>query len=344
MSTSEAHISWRQIAPQCAKLAYVDFEQISMEFVRALRGKRSQPAFSRRLGYKSNVAYTWESGRGAPTASRALQAARRVGVNIAEAYEQFYRRPPVWLSELDPASPEGVAAFLNDLRGNTSIVDLAEYSGKSRFAISRWLKGTTEPKLPEFFLMIECASLRLVDFLESLVNPVLLPSIRDRWEALEIARRVAYDEPWTQAVLRALELDAYKRLKQHQPGWIAAQIGIDQKTEERCLKLLDQTGQIRFRGQRWESGDVLTLDTRKDPAAALRAKTWWGQQALERVQQGQRGMVYNLFGVSAADLERLRELQKAYFNELRTIVAQSEPVERVALATVTLVDLGESNH
>lgn len=320
----------------------MDFEQISTEFVRSLRGKRSQPAFSRRLGYKSNVAYTWESGRGFPTAARALQAAERVGIDVLEAYRQFYRRPPSWLTELDPKSPQGIAAFLDDLRGNTSIVDLAEYSGKSRFAISRWLKGTTEPKLPEFFLMIECASLRLVDFIESLVDPRSLPSVSERWQALEVARRVAYDSPWTQGVLRALELDEYQQLARHEPGWIAQRIGIDQATEERCLQLLEQTGQIRFRGCRWASGDVLTVDTRKDPRAALRAKTWWGQEALRRVEQGQRGMVYNLFGVSARDLERLRQLQKAYFNELRTIVSQSEPVERVALATVALVDLGDS--
>ena len=38
----------------------LDFEQIARELLVALRGKRSQTAWSRRLGYKSNVAYAWE--------------------------------------------------------------------------------------------------------------------------------------------------------------------------------------------------------------------------------------------------------------------------------------------
>src|SRR5688572_6617796 len=121
----------------------VDYPMAASDLIRALRGKRSQPAFSRRLGYKSNVVYTWESGRGFPTAAGALSAARRAGVSLEKAFAAFYRTAPNWLSQVDPATPEGVAAFLDDIRGSTSIVDLAAFSGKSRFAISRWMQGKT---------------------------------------------------------------------------------------------------------------------------------------------------------------------------------------------------------
>jgi hypothetical protein len=40
--------------------------------------------------------------------------------------------------------------------------------------------------------------------------------------------------------------------------------------------------------------------------------------------------------VSAADFERLRELQRAYFAQIRAIVAQSTPVERVAVVNMHL--------
>lgn len=319
----------------------MDFEQISAEFVRALRGRRSQPAFCRRLGYKSNVAYTWESKRGFPTAARALWAAEQVGISVRDAYREFYRLTPDWMNEADPATPEGVARFLRDLKGGTSIVDLASYSGKSRFAISRWIKGETEPKLPEFFQLVECSSLRLVDLLEQLVDPRSMPSVRKRWETIDVARRVAYEAPWTQAVLRAIELKAYEELPRHEAGWIARRIGIDEEKEKECLELLKSTGQIRWDEDHWVSGEMLTLDTRKNPEAAIAMRMWWGKVALERFATGQRGMMYNVFNVSEADLGRLRELQKAYFNELRTIIAQSKPVERVALATVQLLDLGE---
>lgn len=334
------HLSWFQTATRRAKLRYVNYETVASEFIRALRGHRSQPAFSRRLGYRSNVVYTWESGRGYPTAAVALQATRRVGVELCPAFENFYRARPAWLEQHDPATPQGVAAFLNDLRGRTSIVDLASYSQRSRFAVARWMKGDTEPKLPEFLQMIECCSLRLIDWLEQFVDPLQLPSVAERYRAMETARRVAYDSPWTQAILRALEMREYQEAPRR-AGWLAAQVGVPESIERHCLELLEQTGQVCWNGERWQLREVLALDTRKDPEAALRLKAWWGEVGLERVRQGVPGMVYNLFGVSSADLERLRALQKAYFNEVRTIVAQSQPVEHVALTAVLLVDLAQ---
>ena len=319
----------------------MDYKRIAADFLRALRGRRSQTAFCRRLGYKSNVAYTWESRRGFPTAARALQVARRVGVDLEASLRQFYRVAPAWLGKIDVATPDGVATLLADLRGHTSIAELAEITGRNRFAVARWLKGEAEPKLPEFLLLVECLSLRLIDLLETLVDPRSMPSIKQRWETLEVARRLAYDAPWTQAALRALELSEYQSLQIVPPGWIAERIGISVAEEQRCLELLEQAGQIRWRHGKWEIAEVLALDMRKDPDAAVRLRVWWGQVALGRVEQSRRGMMYNLFGVSAQDLERLRELQKAYFNEVRSIVAQSEPVERVVLATVQLLDLGE---
>jgi len=62
--------------------------------------------------------------------------------------------------------------------------------------------------------------------------------------------------------------------------------------------------------------------------------------AAERAEAGHRGTVYTVSGVSAADLERLRELQKAYFAEVRAIIGRSQSVERVVLTTAQMIDLG----
>ena len=42
--------------------------------------------------------------------------------------------------------------------------------------------------------------------------------------------------PWTQAVLRALELDDYQALSRHQSGWVAERLGITEE-EEKGLEL-----------------------------------------------------------------------------------------------------------
>jgi hypothetical protein len=63
-------------------LVELDFEALARQFLRALRGNRSQVAFSRRLRYRSNIAYLWESGRNMPTAAVALAAAARTGIDV----------------------------------------------------------------------------------------------------------------------------------------------------------------------------------------------------------------------------------------------------------------------
>jgi transcriptional regulator with XRE-family HTH domain len=317
-----------------------DFAAIARDLLRAIRGRRSQLAFSRRLGYRTNVVYAWEAGRSWPTAARALQATERTGVDVRAAITQFYRSSPKWLERVSPTSPEGVAALLDDLRGRTSIVDLARAAQCSRFAVSRWLKGEAEPRLPDFLMMIETSSLRLLDFLGALTNPAQLPSVTKAWSELEASRKAAYEVPWTQAVLRVLELTDYHRLSRHAPGWIASRLGISLEEEQRCIKLLARTGQIRQRAGRWELREVRAVDTRRDARAELAAKTWWAELALERQLQSEDSIFsYNVFAVSERDLGQLRDLYRAYFRQVRSIIAQSQPSERVALISVQLVAL-----
>ncbi len=51
----------------------MNYHRLACGVVRALRGKRSQLAFSRRLGYSTNVAYAWEAGRRGPSTREAFR-------------------------------------------------------------------------------------------------------------------------------------------------------------------------------------------------------------------------------------------------------------------------------
>ena len=48
---------------------------------------------------------------------------------------------------------------------------------------------------------------------------------------------------------------------------------------------------------------------------------------------------YNLFAVSTADLERVRELQRAHYRAVRELVEASEPADQVVLMNLQLVPL-----
>lgn len=318
----------------------MDFETLARELLIVLRGKRSQVAWSRRLGYRSNVAYAWESGRRSPTAAEALRAARRAGVDLDEAFTRFYGNPPPWLDETDPASPEAVARLLEDLRGNTSVSDLSRSAEISRYSVSRWLSGQTQPKLADFLRLVEAASLRTIDFVAALVDPESVPTIAPIWKAIEARRRAGFELPWTQGVLRALELDAYRALPAHEPGWIAAQLGISVDEEQRCIDFLHGTGQLELDTHFRETAFVYAVDTRRHPEIGRHLKEHWTRVAAERIAAGRPGQFsYNIFTVSEADFERIRQMHLHYFRALRAVVAESAPGEVVCVANVQLFGL-----
>jgi DNA-binding transcriptional regulator YiaG/DNA-binding phage protein len=318
----------------------LDYARLSAELIRALRGKRSQMALSRRLGYKTNILYIWEAQKGAPTGAGFLRLAQRCGVDVRQALVQFYRTPPPWLAEHEPISPAGVAALLDDLRGATTLVETARKLRVSRFALSRWLKAEAEPRLPDFLELIEVSSLRLLDFVALLTDPLAVPSLAERWSELQQARRAAYERPWSHAILRAIELEQYQALPEHEPGWLARTLGLSREEEDACIELLLKTGQIEQSAGKWRVRQALSIDTRRDPEAARKLQAWWARVGQERFADNSPGVFsYNLFAVSNADLARIEALQRAHFRELRTIIAQSQPVENVAVVNLQVFSL-----
>ena len=314
-------------------------EHLAQELLRALRGERSQVAWSRRLGYRSNIAYPWESGRRYPNASEAMRAIERSGRDVSEGLVTFYGARPPWLDEVDPTSGDGIVRLLDDLRGSRTVTELAASAGVNRHALGRWLSGRTQPRLPDFLRVLEAASVRLPDFLASFVDPLALPSLAPVWEQIEARRQGAAEHPWTQALLRVVELEAYREHGEHDDAWVAQRLGVAPEVVGEGFAYLERSGQaVREHGQ--FVGNTRAVDTRRSPEVGRKLKAHWTDVAAERIRGGSPGQFsYNVFSVSEEDLERIRALHLAYFHALRSIVAESERNERVVVANVQLFAL-----
>jgi hypothetical protein len=315
-------------------------QRLAADWLRALRGRRSQVAFSRRLGYRSNIAYRWESARCFPSASGTLTMVAALGGDVAASLSRFYRSTPPWLVELDPCSVAGVARLLQDLRGESTLIELARRTGFSRFALTRWSRGKADPTLPEFLTLIEYTSRRVLDFVAAFTDPEQLPSARRAWRLLSGARQAAYVEPWSHAVLRVLELDEYRALPRHEPGWIARRLGIAEKLELSSLEVLKRSGQIQRTALRYEPTGLRSVDTRADPERARELRARWASVGVERLRAGAEGVLsYNLGMVSRADLKQLEQLQRAHYRKLVNVIAESSPGECVVLYSAQLLEL-----
>ena len=311
------------------------WELAARQFLRAIRGKRSQVAFARRLGYRGNPIAGWEAGRRAPTADHALSACAALGIDVRAGFERFH-----------PASPpprcdaEQLALWLGRIRGTTSIAELAQRSGYSRHQVSRWLARLARPRLPEFFGLVHAITGRCSDLIAELVAIELVPCLAEEHARRRAARTLAREEPWTEAILRVMETREYSALPAHPDGFIARYLGVDPATERRCLDKLARAGVVRLEHGRYRTIGSLTVDT--GSVAAL--KSHWTRAALARIEQPAADDVfsYNVFSASTRDLERIRELLRATYREIRALVSATQADERVALINLQLLHWPEA--
>lgn len=317
-----------------------DYDAIAVELVRALRGRRSCAELSRRAGYQSNIASRWEARECWPTAARFLAIHQSLRRSKSSWLERFFHGVPDWASELDPDSPEAVAAFLRHLKGKTPMLRIAALAGQNRFSVSRWLNGSAEPKLPEFLCMVDVTGRRLLDFVASLEDPSQLRSTRDAWARLQLARESAYGFPWSHAVLRVLEIEGCPRTRVAQLAWIAERLNITTGEAASALSILESTGQVHKTRAGLRPVAVTAVNTNADPVRDRELKLTWARTALARIEAGVAGTFgYSLFAVSHADLTKLRNLQLEYVRAMQATIADSKPSECVGLYCVQLLDL-----
>jgi transcriptional regulator with XRE-family HTH domain len=182
-----------------------------------LRGQRSQQQLARRLGYTGNPITEWERGRRFPTVHEVLEIARVCGVDVGAAFARF--APNTQLEK--HGTGFAVAEWLTAARGGTSIGDLAQRADRSRYSVSRWLKGSATPRLPDFLRLLDAITGRVPDWLAEFVPIERVPSVGERYSAALVARRLAFDAPWTEAILRLLETTQYQRYSRHEDAWLA---------------------------------------------------------------------------------------------------------------------------
>ena len=171
-------------------------EEAARQLLRAIRGRRSQIAFSRWLGYKGNVAAKWEAGKRYPVFGEVLRAAARVGVDVPGALQRFHAPSAgAWSSE----APQEVSTWLAAMLGSTSQTMVAERAGLSRQQVGRLVSGRSLGHLPEVMLLIDAMTGRLPDLIGELVPIDEVPALAREANIRHALARLAFAHPWSSA-------------------------------------------------------------------------------------------------------------------------------------------------
>jgi len=310
-------------------------DRAASEFLRVLRGRRSQIQLARRLGYRGNPITDWERGERFPTAEEALRVATVVGVDVPAAFRRFAAGNAL----AQHTRKLELAPWLDTLRGDTTVTELAQRLGGSRFSVARWLSGASKPRLPDFFRLIDAISGRLPEWVAELVTIDQVPSLVARFRAAAAAKSLAFELPWTEAVLRVLETSGYGQQRANRTGYIAGCLGVSVSEVEQCLQRLQLAGVIERRGARHIVKGQMVVDTQGGKQALHGLKRHWSEVAAERLRAPRKTdfFAYNLISVSSADLTRIQEKLSATFREIRSLVAASQPEEAAALLNLQVI-------
>lgn len=317
-----------------ADAASAFYEASACELLRAIRGKRSQIAFARRLGYRANPITDWENGRRFPTIFEALRAAQLSRIPVQDAFLRF---APLKAPELE--SELEIAAWLNALRGSRSINELSARTGISRYSIGRWLAGKTEPRLPDFLQLLDAITGRLHDWVQHLVTVEQVPTLYGRYAQAQAARRLALERPWSEAVLRLLETQPSSSCSALTSREIAERLGVECVEIDQLLDELVQAGIVEFQEEQFRVLSNLTVDTSSTKEELQTVRRHWAQVGLKRLEDGgdDDWFAYNVIAVSEADSKRIEQRLRAAYREVRSMVAESESPDIAAVLTMQLV-------
>jgi transcriptional regulator with XRE-family HTH domain len=267
-----------------------------------------------------------------------LRAASLLGVDVVASMAQFapgtslLRRDREWQ----------VGAWLSHLRGETPMAELAQRAGCSRFSVARWLHGTSKPRLPDFFRLLDALTNRLPQWVAAFVPVAEVPRLKARYDAAEAAKHLAFEVPWSEAVLRLIETTAYRAERVPRERYLASALGLDIEHIRVCVARLLAAGVVEKTRGRLVVRPQGAVDTQGGKEVLHRLKRHWSQVAADRLAAPQDNdyFAYNVVSVSAADLERIRERLRVAFREIRSLVAASQPEEVAAVINLQVVTFG----
>lgn len=313
-------------------------EQAARELIRAIRGDLSQVAFARALGFRSNTLADWEGGRRFPTIARVIRAAERRRIDVAGAFARFAPRIA------DRYDPVDLAPWLDALRGTTTNRELARLSGFSEHQVSRLVRGVAEPRLPQFLRLVDAMTDRCSDWVAELVPIDAVPSLVVRHRARHRVRRLVFDRPWTPAVLARVGASRPAARDPDPVVAIARSLGAAPDDVAAVLSALIDAGVVARRDGRLEVTAKLTVDAHPGPDDLQSLRRHWADVSRARLDApgAHDRFSYNVFNVTRADLERIRELQAGLYRQIRAIVAESAP-EVTALWLGHLVAWGDED-
>ncbi len=316
----------------------VEWETVAQELVKALRGRSTQGALSRRLGFKTNVVYRWEAGLRAATADDLL-ALIRLRIDQSELRLWSFALGSNG-ARLD-TQPFEWTTWLSTIRGDQSVVDIAETLGISPQAVRRIFRGDSTPSLSRLLHLIQCLSNRIINFIELLTDPSLLKSLKGVRTLVEAQMAITFEHVHAESIIACLETRGYAELHHHSNEWIADRLTLPIDVVEQTIQALVAARGIQSRMGKFKTQDYRMANTQtRSKADAKRLARHWTHVSMAVAEERTRSG-YLVFSADQEAIDEIGRIMTEAMHQVIARVAKTKTVDRVSVLTVNMSQLDQ---
>jgi transcriptional regulator with XRE-family HTH domain len=218
----------------------LDYQILSQEIVRYLRGKINQRVFSKKLGYSFNQVGKWESGVTQIKWHDFLILADFLKLPIEKSFRMLFS------SATEKFNYKNSLTILDRHLVLRSNVDYPEHKH-----VIKWIKGTSQPHFASILQALDTRPSMLMGWLSYFADCRQVPCLLEKQDLFMARIEAVLKDPNCVYVNSALHLRPYYELKEHDENLLAQHAACTIDQLRKTLKSMLDAKIIRFDGKKY---------------------------------------------------------------------------------------------
>ncbi|MFG1482783.1 hypothetical protein ABMA79_12240 [Halobacteriovorax sp. HFRX-2_2] len=295
----------------------INYDDLSQQLIRSIRGEKSQEWVNQKLGASSNIIHRWEKGHSKASWEDFLKFCSIFNIDV-EAILMSYLRFNDDVTKTDK--------LLEHIFSHKSLSDISNSCQISASKLRRLKSGETALCLNDFLQIIfgldEMESMALVFELSSNRSIEILDQYNQM--RLEITKHY-FENPNIGHVLVCLDLPGYKKLSFHQDSFVAKATGLSIKEVNEIIEICEKNNLIEKVNGIYQAGKI-KLSDRGSTEQMTDVRRFWLNKAIANLEHKSGLDAYGsmVFNTSQNARQEIIALYLRFFEDFKKIVTEDK--------------------
>jgi len=309
----------------------MDYSQLKEELLPYLRGRVPQSEVDKKLGVNFAKTYRWESGTTHLMWADFISLCKTLKIPIDDMLKEAF----TFHGDIVRSAP-----LVKHFTGTSTQKEISEVLQISRYTLSRWLKGTSEPTFEQMTALMDFASPDFLRFLELITGGAVLPTAKARITQQRLQMRHYASYPWLSVLLSALELKSYRENPSDQ--FLASRTKLPLGEIQEALKEFQESGIIEWTGTHWRTSvhRMYIQASREDKLRILSYVFGTSLKAIDTAAGNENiRLSWKIFSINKKAYRQILQRYTEFFNDLGKIIdANQEDADNIFLFSAAIID------